>query len=218
MQVLDIKKHCILLKFLIHFRDGIIHDGLFDVYDKVHMGNCAEETAKEYQISREEQDAYAIESYKRAANAWELGWFKSEIAPVTVKGKKGDVIVDTDEEYTNVDFKKVPTLKGAFVKNGIFKLSHFQGTVTAANSSTLNDGASALVLSTEEFAELKDVKPIARILASADAATVPKLFTIAPSLAIPLALKKANLSISDIDLFEINEAFSVVALANQKVN
>jgi acetyl-CoA C-acetyltransferase len=199
------------------------------------MGVCAEETAQEYGITREMQDAHAIESYQRAAAAWKAGWFKNEIVPVTMKDKKGDKVVSEDEEYKNIKFDKVATLKGAFVKNGeawilfcFFKVIFFlntsggfflkKGTVTAANSSTLNDGASALVLMTRQEAESRNLKPLARILSYADAATAPKKFTIAPSLSLPLALQKAGLSVSDISLFEINEAFSVVVRANEKVS
>ena len=188
--------------------DAIIKDGLWDPYNDVHMGFCAEETAREFSISRAAQDEYAISSYKKAAAAWESGLFKNEIVPVPIKGRKGEILVVKDEEFTNVDFSKVPKLRGAFDK---------QGTVTAANSSTLNDGASALVLASERYVKKNNIMPLARIVSMGDAATDPKKFTIAPSIAIPIALKKANLSIKDISLFEINEAFSVVVLANQKV-
>jgi acetyl-CoA C-acetyltransferase len=174
----------------------------------MHMGSCAEGTAKEYNISREQQDEHAINSYKRAAEAIKNGLFKNEIIPVVVKGKKGDVVISEDEEYKNVDFSKVPNLRPAFEKNG---------TITAANASTLNDGASALVLMTKQKVEELGVKPIARIISYADAATTPKKFAIAPSLAIPKALKLANLEIKDIDLWEINEAFSTVIRANEKI-
>ncbi|KAI9207423.1 Thiolase, N-terminal domain-containing protein [Polychytrium aggregatum] len=189
-------------------QDGIIKDGLWDVYNNVHMGNCAEETAVEYNITREEQDAHAISSYKRSAEAWEKGLFKEEVIPVTIKSPKGDKIIDRDEEYTNVKFDKIPTLKGVFVKSG---------TVTAANSSTLNDGASALILTTRAKADELGIKPLARILSFGEAATAPKKFTIAPSLAIPIALKRAGLSKDDVSLFEINEAFSAVVKANEKI-
>ncbi|KAL2918787.1 hypothetical protein HK105_201621 [Polyrhizophydium stewartii] len=188
--------------------DGIIKDGLWDVYNNVHMGNCAEETAVEYKISREEQDDHAINSYKRAAAAWAAGRFNAEIAPITIKDKKGDKVISEDEGYKNVDFSRVSSLRPAFQKDG---------TVTAANASTLNDGASALVLMTRQRADELGIKPLARVLGYADAACAPKKFTIAPSLAIPKALKHAGLSLSDIDLFEINEAFSVVIRANEKI-
>ncbi|KAJ3100791.1 erg10, acetyl-CoA C-acetyltransferase [Phlyctochytrium bullatum] len=188
--------------------DGIVKDGLTDVYNQIHMGVCAEETAAEYKISREEQDAHAIESYTRAAEAWKKGLFKAEVVPVTIKDKKGDKVVAEDEEYRNVKFDKIPSLNAAFVKNG---------TVTAANSSTLNDGASALALTTREEAEKRGLTPLARIVSFGDAACSPKRFTIAPSLAIPIALQRAGLGVSDVSLFEINEAFSVVVRANEKI-
>lgn len=188
--------------------DGIIRDGLWDVYNNVHMGTCAEKTAQEFKISREEQDEHAISSYKRSAEAWKNSLFNNEIVPVSLKSKKGDILISEDEEYKNVKFDKIPGLKGAFQKDG---------TVTAANSSTLNDGASAIVLMSLEKAQALGLKPLAKIISYADAACAPEKFTIAPSLAIPLALKKANLTIDEISLFEINEAFSVVVRANEKV-
>ncbi|KAI8851570.1 thiolase-like protein [Chytridium lagenaria] len=189
-------------------QDGIIKDGLWDVYNQIHMGTCAEETATEYNISREEQDAHAIESYTRAAEAWKKGWFKAEVVPVTIKDRKGDKVFAEDEEYRNVKFDKIPTLNTVFKKNG---------TITAANASTLNDGASALVLTTLAEAERRGLTPLARVLSYGDAATEPKKFTIAPSLAIPIALERAGLGVSDVSLFEINEAFSVVVRANEKI-
>ncbi|RKO85749.1 Thiolase, N-terminal domain-containing protein, partial [Blyttiomyces helicus] len=188
--------------------DGIIKDGLWDVYNNIHMGSCAEKTATDYNISREEQDAHAISSYERAAAAWKAGTPAAEVVPVVIESKKGKVVVDHDEEYKNIKFEKVPGLKGAFEKNG---------TVTAANSSTLNDGASALVLATRAKATALGIAPLARILSYGDAATAPHRFTIAPSLAIPIALERAGLKIEDISLFEINEAFSVVVRANEKI-
>ncbi|KAJ1564632.1 erg10, acetyl-CoA C-acetyltransferase, partial [Nowakowskiella sp. JEL0078] len=188
--------------------DSIIKDGLWDVYNNIHMGSCAEETAREYNITREQQDDHAVKSYKRAAEAWKLKKFDAEIVPVTIKHKKGDIIVSEDEEYTNVIFEKVSKLSGAFEKNG---------TVTAANSSTLNDGASALILSHEAFTTENGLKPIARIISYADAACSPKKYTIAPSIAIPLALERAGLVKDDIHLWEINEAFSLVVRVNEKV-
>ncbi|KAG0243851.1 erg10, acetyl-CoA C-acetyltransferase [Actinomortierella wolfii] len=189
--------------------DGIIKDGLWDVYNQFHMGNCAENTAEKLKITREQQDAHAIESYTRAAKAWKDGVFKEEVIPVTIKDKKGDKVIAEDEEYKNVKFDKIPTLRPVFQKQG--------GTVTAANASSLNDGASALVLMTRAKADELGVKPLAKILAFADAAIAPVDFPIAPAEAFPKALAKANLKIDDIDLFEFNEAFSVVALANEKL-
>ncbi|KAI9306981.1 Thiolase, N-terminal domain-containing protein [Cunninghamella echinulata] len=188
--------------------DSIIKDGLWDVYNQIHMGSCAENTAVNYNITREDQDAHALESYKRAAKAWENGVFDNEIAPVTIKSRKGETIVKVDEEYTNVKFDKIPTLRPVFKKDG---------TVTAANASTLNDGASALVLMTRQKANELGVKPLARIVSYADAACAPIDFTIAPSKALPIALEKAGLSIKDISLFELNEAFSVVARVNEQL-
>ncbi|KAJ3022023.1 erg10, acetyl-CoA C-acetyltransferase [Thoreauomyces humboldtii] len=188
--------------------DAIIKDGLWDVYNQIHMGTCAEETATEYGITREMQDEHAIASYTRAAEAWKNGLFKNEIVPVTIKDRKGEKVISEDEEYKNIKFDKVPTLKSAFLKGG---------SVTAANASTLNDGASALILTTRAKADALGLKPLARILSFADAATSPKKFTIAPSLAIPIALKRAGLSLNDISLFEINEAFSVVVRANEQI-
>lgn len=189
--------------------DGISKDGLLDVYSKVPMGNCAELCAKEYNISREEQDNFAITSYTRAAEAWKAGKFNDEIVPVAVPQRKGDpIIVSEDEEYKNVFLDKIPSLKPAFEK---------EGTITAANASTLNDGASALVLASKEAVEKYDLKPIARIISYSDAAQAPEWFTTAPSLAVPKALDKAGLKISDIDYWELNQAFSVVGLANIKI-
>lgn len=190
--------------------DGIIKDGLWDVYYNCHMGNAAENTAKELNISRESQDAYAIESYKRSAAAWEKGNFKNEIAPVTVTLKPGqESIVDTDEEFSKVNFEKIPQLKPVFDK---------AGTVTAANASSINDGAAALILMTEEAVQKYKVKPLARIVSYADAAQDPIWFTTAPILSVNKALEKAGLSVKDIDYFELNEAFAVVCLAiNEKL-
>ncbi|KAJ8661066.1 hypothetical protein O0I10_003289 [Lichtheimia ornata] len=190
--------------------DAIIKDGLWDVYNQIHMVTIilTQNTAKVQNISREEQDAHALESYRRAAKAWENGVFDNEIVPVSIKSKKGEVIVKEDEEYKNVKYEKIPTLRPVFQKDG---------TVTAANASTINDGASALVLMSRQKAEELGVKPLARILAYADAATAPIDFTIAPSMALPIALKKAGVDIKDISLFELNEAFSVVAKANEKI-
>lgn len=188
--------------------DGLVFDGLTDVYNQYHMGVAAELCAKECGFTREQQDAYAIESYKRSAAAWQTGKFNDEIVSVEIKDRKGNVIaVKEDEEYKNVNLEKIPMLKPVFQKDG---------TVTAANASTLNDGASALVLMSKTKAEQLGIKPLAKIVSYADAAQAPEWFTTAPSKALPKALAKAGLSTSDIDFFELNEAFSVVALANNK--
>lgn len=184
--------------------DGMIKDGLWDVYNDYHMGNAADNTAKEKNISREEQDALAVESYKRSAAATESGKFRDEIIPVEIKTRKGTVVIDEDEEYKNVKFDRIPTLKPVFSK---------EGTVTAANASTINDGAAALVLMSKEKAGSLGLKPLARIIGYADAAQAPEWFTTAPSKAIPKAIEKAGLKFDDIDFFEINEAFAVVSLA-----
>lgn len=190
------------------FVDGLVKDGLFEVYYKFPMGNCADNTAKEMNISREEQDAYAIQSYQRSADAWAKGNFKEEVVPVEMKGRKGEtIVIDEDEEYKNVMFEKIPSLRPVFDK---------EGTVTAANASTMNDGASALVLVSKEKLEELGLKPIAKIRGFADAATDPLWFTTAPALAIPKAIKHAGITAADVDFYEINEAFSAVALANQK--
>lgn len=188
--------------------DGLIKDGLTDVYHNYHMGNAAELCAKECQISREEQDAYAIESYTRSQKAWAENRFHSEIAPVEVPQRKGDPLVfSEDEEYKNVKFDKIPALNPVFQK---------EGTVTAANASTLNDGAAALVLMSKEKAESLGLKPLAKILSYADAEQAPEWFTTAPAKALPRAVEKAGLTMEDIHFFEINEAFSVVAIANNR--
>jgi acetyl-CoA C-acetyltransferase len=194
-----------------HFQmvDGILRDGLTDVYDGIHMGNCGDMCATKYNISREEQDKYAIESYKRATAATKEGKFKEEIVPISVPQKKGDAIVFVeDEEFQKVNYDKIPTLKPVFDP---------KGTVTAANASALNDGAAAVVLMSAERAKAAGLKPLARIRGFADAATFPKEFTVAPALAIPRALSSARLKQTDIDLWEINEAFAVVVLANMKL-
>lgn len=186
--------------------DGMVKDGLTDVYGQIHMGVCADKCATEYNISREDQDNFAIESYKRAAEAWEAGKFDEEIVPVEVPQRRGDaIIVNKDEEFTNVKLDKIPALRAVFTK---------EGTVTAANASTLNDGASALVLMSKEKVEELGVKPIAKIVGYGDAAHEPEWFTTAPSKAVPVALKKAGLEVSDIDYWELNQAFSVVGLVN----
>jgi acetyl-CoA C-acetyltransferase len=189
--------------------DGITKDGLLDVYSNVPMGNCAELCAKEYNITREDQDAFAIESYRRAAAAWEAGKFNDEIVAVPVPQRKGDpVMMSKDEEFTNVFLDKIPTLRPAFDK---------EGTITAANASTINDGASALVLASEEMVQKLGLKPLAKIVSYADAAQAPEWFTTSPSIAIPKALEKAGLTTSDVDFWELNEAFSVVGIANTKI-
>ncbi|MBF45945.1 MAG: acetyl-CoA C-acyltransferase [Flavobacteriales bacterium] len=189
--------------------DGLVKDGLTDVYNKVHMGNCAELCAKEMNFSREQQDAFAIESYNRSNNAYKNGKFKNEVISVVVPQKRGDeLIVSKDEEYKNVKMEKIPNLRPVFDKNG---------TVTAANASTLNDGAAAVLLMSIEKANELEIKPLAKILSYADAAHHPEWFTTAPSKALPIALNKANLSTSDVEYFELNEAFSVVGLANIEI-
>jgi len=187
--------------------DGMIKDGLWDVYNDYHMGNAGELCAREMQFTRQDQDAYAIESYRRAQAAWSAGKFNAEIAPVTIAGRKGDVIVSEDEEYKSVQFEKIPELRPVFDKNG---------SITAANASTLNDGASALVLVSEEALQTLNLTPLAEIKGFADAATEPCWFTIAPALAVPKALQHAGIKSEQVDLYELNEAFAVVALANNK--
>ncbi|WP_333601357.1 acetyl-CoA C-acyltransferase [Flavobacterium sp.] len=189
--------------------DGMQRDGLVDAYDNNAMGVCADLCAAEYKITREEQDAFAIQSYERSAKAWEAGKFDNEIVPVTIPQRRGDAIVfSKDEEYTNVKLDKIPTLNAVFTKDG---------TVTAANASTINDGAAALVLMSEEKALSLGLKPLAYIKSYADAAQEPKWFTTTPAKALPIALDKAGLSIADVDYFEFNEAFAVVGLANSKI-
>lgn len=189
--------------------DGMQKDGLVDAYDNQAMGVFADMCAAEYKISREDQDNFAIQSYTRSANAWEAGKFDNEIVPVSIPQRKGDpIIVSKDEEYSNVKLDRIPTLNAVFTKDG---------TVTAANASTINDGAAALVLMSEEKALSLGLKPLAYVTSYADTAQEPKWFTTAPAKALPIALKKAGMSISDIDFFEFNEAFSVVGLANAKI-
>nr|CDI54380.1 acetoacetyl-CoA thiolase [Melanopsichium pennsylvanicum 4] len=188
--------------------DSIVKDGLHDVYNQVAMGNCAENTAKKLSITREDQDNFAIESYRRSTEAWKANAFANEIAPVTLSDKKGEVVISEDEEFKNVKLEKIPTLRPVFDKNG---------TITAANASTLNDGASAVVLASEAECKKLGVKPLAKIVGFADAACAPIDFPIAPAYAIPKALERAGLTKDDISLFEINEAFSAVALANNKM-
>jgi acetyl-CoA C-acetyltransferase len=190
-------------------QDGISKDGLLDVYSKVPMGNCAEICAKEHKISREDQDNFAITSYERASAAWTNGKFNDEIVAVSVPQRKGDpIVIKEDEEYKNVFLDKIPGLRPAFDKDG---------TITAANASTINDGASALILASKEAVDKYGLKPIAKIVSYADAAQAPEWFTTAPSLAIPKALEKVNLKISDVDFWELNQAFSVVGIANTKI-
>ncbi|XP_078513171.1 acetyl-CoA acetyltransferase, mitochondrial isoform X1 [Lissotriton helveticus] len=194
----------------VKLEDLIVKDGLTDVYNRIHMGNCAENTAKKLKITREEQDAYAISSYTRSRTSWESGTLVNEVVPVTVSQKgKPDVLVQEDEEYKRVDFSKVPKLKTVFQKE--------HGTITANNASTLNDGAAALVLMTADAAKKFNVTPLARIRGFADAAVDPIDFPIAPAYAIPQILDYAGLKIEDISMWEINEAFSVVVLANIKM-
>ncbi|MBX2985422.1 MAG: acetyl-CoA C-acyltransferase [Bacteroidia bacterium] len=189
--------------------DGLVFDGLTDVYNHYHMGNAAELCAREYHFSREDQDNFAINSYKRSAKAWDENRFKDEIVPVEIKDRKGNItIVDKDEEYTNVKFDKIPSLNPVFQKDG---------TVTAANASTINDGAAALVLMSKEKMEELGLKPLAKIAGFADAEQEPEWFTTAPAKALPKAIKNAGLQASDISYYELNEAFSVVGLVNTKI-
>lgn len=188
--------------------DGIVHDGLTDVYSNTLMGVCAETCAAEYNFSREEQDAFAIESYKRSEKAWNEGKFKDEIAPVTITTRKGDIVVDEDEEYKNVRFEKIPSLRPVFKKDG---------TVTAANASTINDGAAAMILVSGEKLKELGLTPLAKISGVADAEQAPEWFTTSPSAALPIAVQRAGISMDDLDAVELNEAFSVVGLANIKL-
>lgn len=189
--------------------DGMQKDGLTDAYDNNAMGVCADLCATEYKFTREDQDNFAIESYNRSTKAWESGKFDNEIVPVAVPQRKGDpIIISKDEEFTNVKLDRIPSLSPVFTKDG---------TVTAANASTINDGAAAVILMSEEKALSLGLKPLAYISGYADAAQEPKWFTTTPSIAIPKALKKAGLSVKDVDYFEFNEAFAVVGLANAKI-
>ncbi|MDB4752403.1 acetyl-CoA C-acyltransferase [Winogradskyella sp.] len=189
--------------------DGMQKDGLVDAYDKNAMGVCADACATEYNFSREDQDAFAIQSYKRSTEAWNSGRFDNEVVSVEVPQRRGEpIIVSKDEEYTNVKMERIPALRPAFTKDG---------TVTAANASTINDGAAAMVLMSLEKANELGLKPIAKIKSYADAAHEPNWFTTAPAKALPKALAKANIELSDVDYFEFNEAFSVVGLANMKI-
>ena len=189
--------------------DGMQKDGLVDAYEKVAMGVCADECAVEYNFSREDQDAFAIESYNRSAKAWSEGKFADEVVPVEIPQRRGEpIIFSEDEEYKNVRMDKIPALRPAFTK---------EGTVTAANASTINDGGAALVLMSAEKAKELGIQPLAKIRGYADAAHEPKWFTTAPAKALPKALAKANVAIDEVDYFELNEAFSVVGLANMKI-
>ncbi|MFV0247374.1 MAG: acetyl-CoA C-acyltransferase [Tenacibaculum sp.] len=193
----------------IKLEDGMQKDGLVDVYDQVAMGVCADNCAVRYNFSREDQDAFAIESYKRSAKAWSEGKFADEIISVEVPQRKGEpILFDEDEEYKNVKIDKIPLLQPAFSN---------QGTVTAANASTINDGAAALVLMSAKRAKELNINPLARIVSYADAAQEPKWFTTAPAKALPKVLSKADISIKEVDYFELNEAFSIVGLANTKI-
>lgn len=189
--------------------DGLVKDGLTDVYNKTHMGLCAETCASKMNFSREEQDLFAINSYKKSAKSWNENKFSNEIVSVEIPQRKGDnIIVNEDEEFKKVNLEKIPNLRPVFSKDG---------TITAANASTINDGASALILMSLEKAKELKIRPIAKIISYADAAQEPEWFTTAPSQAIPKALKKAKLTKSDVDYYELNEAFSVVGLANIKL-
>lgn len=197
----------------IKLEDGLIKDGLWDVYNQFHMGICAEQTAKKYDISREDQDQYAIQSYQRAQQAWKENKFAEEIAPVTVKGRKGDTVIERDEGFENLNVDKLKTLKPAFLRDGT-------GTVTAGNASTMNDGASALVLGSKEIAQQygKDSRVLARIVSSADAAIDPVDFPVAPAKAVPIALERAGITKDQVAIWEFNEAFAAVIKANEKVS
>jgi len=189
--------------------DGMQKDGLVDAYSKIPMGVCADDCATEYNFSREEQDAFAIQSYNRSSKAWSEGKYADEIVPVEIPQRRGDpIIFSEDEEYKNVKMDRISTLRAAFTKDG---------TVTAANASTINDGGAALILMSLEKAQELNITPLAKIKSYADAAHEPKWFTTAPAKALPKALAKANMSIDDVDFFELNEAFSIVGLANMKL-
>jgi len=188
--------------------DGIVHDGLTDAYDGIHMGLCCEKTVGEYNLTREQQDDYAISSYTKSKASWEAGVFDSQVIPVSVPAKRRgqpDTIVSVDEEFSSINFDKLRSVRSAFKKDG---------TITAANASSLNDGAAAMVIMSEQAAKMHDSKPLARIVSFADAAAAPIDFSTAPALAMPKALAQAGLTIADISMFEINEAFSAVVLAN----
>ena len=193
----------------IELEDGLLVDGLTDVYDQKHMGTCGDLCALEYNFTREDQDAYAIESYNRSANAWKAHKFNNEVIPVEIPQRRGEpILFSEDEEYKNVKTDRIPTLRPVFSS---------EGTVTAANASTLNDGAAAMVLMSAKKAKELGLKPIAKIVSYADAAHEPKWFTTAPAKALPKALDKANITVDNVDFFELNEAFSAVGLANIKL-
>lgn len=196
----------------IKLEDGLIKDGLWDVYNQFHMGICAEQTAKKYDVSREDQDQYAIRSYERAQAAWKANKFADEIAPVTVKSKKGDTVIEKDEGFENLRADKLTTLKPAFLRDGT-------GTVTAGNASTMNDGASALVLANKEIAREFGTggRALARIVSSADAAIDPVDFPVAPAKAVPIALERAGITKDQVAVWEFNEAFAAVIKANEKI-
>nr|POF18004.1 acetyl-coa acetyltransferase a, mitochondrial [Quercus suber] len=196
----------------VKMEDGLIKDGLWDVYNQIHMGNCAENTAKKYEISREEQDEFAILSYKRAQEAWKSGAFAEEVVPVTVKTKKGEQVISEDEQYNKLKLEKVPTLKPAFDRSG-------KGTVTAANSSSFNDGASALVLGNKEIAKQYGggKRVLARIVSYADAAIDPIDFPVAPAKVVPIVLERAGITADQVKVWEFNEAFAAVIKANAKI-
>lgn len=214
MENMSLAPHIVPMRTGIKFgatqlEDVMQKDGLLDAFDQVAMGVFADATAEKHEVSREEQDAFAIESYRRSATAWESGIMQNEVIPVAVPQRRGeDIIISKDEEYTNVKLEKIPQLRPAFSK---------EGTVTAANASTINDGAAALVLMSEEKAKALGITPMATLLSYADAAQEPQWFTTAPAKALPKALAKANLAQKEIDLFEFNEAFSVVGLANSQL-
>ena len=214
MENMSLAPHIVPMRTGIKFgatqlEDVMQKDGLLDAFDQVAMGVFADATAEKHGVSREEQDAFAIESYRRSALAWESGVMQNEVIPVAVPQRRGeDIIISKDEEYTNVKLEKIPQLRPAFSK---------EGTVTAANASTINDGAAALVLMSEEKAKALGITPMATLLSHADAAQEPQWFTTAPAKALPKALAKANLAQKEIDLFEFNEAFSVVGLANSQL-
>jgi acetyl-CoA C-acetyltransferase len=189
--------------------DGLAYDGLRDVYNEYMMGTAADLTAKKYDISRDEQDNFAINSYKQTAESWATGKFKDEVIPVAIPQRKGEPIMMTeDEEYKNVNFDKIPKLRPVFDK---------EGSVTAANASTINDGAACIILASENKVQELGLNPMAEVLSFADAAHQPELFTTAPSVALPVALDRAGCSIEDVDAFELNEAFSVVGIVNNKL-
>lgn len=193
----------------INLDDGMQKDGLIDAYSNEAMGLCAEKCAEKYSFSREDQDKFAVSSYKRSAEAWNKGYFDNEIVPVEVPQRNGQkIVVDQDEEFKNIKLEKIPKLRSAFKKDG---------TITAANASTINDGAAAIVLMSKDKAKELDIDPLVSIISYSDAAVEPNWFTIAPSVALPVAVKKGNIKIEDIDFFELNEAFSVVGLANIKI-